>query len=48
MLVALGDSIGRVADAAARVEDEAIGSFAPAASLASYLHEIQVGRIFRS
>lgn len=48
VLHVLGEAIPRVADAALCIEDDAIGSFVPAASLASYLHEVQVGRLFRS
>lgn len=48
MLLALGDAIQRVTDEAFRVADDAIGSFVPAASLASYMHEVQTGRMFRS
>jgi urease accessory protein len=48
MLVALGEMLPAMVDAAAAMEDEDIGSFAPGLALACSRHETQYSRLFRS
>jgi urease accessory protein len=48
MLLALGESISRLVDAAASMADEDVASFAPGLAFASARHETQYTRLFRS
>ena len=48
MLVALGELLPAMVDAAAAIEDDDIGSFAPGLALACSRHETQYSRLFRS
>ena len=48
MLLALGDRLGAIADRAAMLADDDLGSFAPGLALLSSQHETQYSRLFRS
>ena len=48
MLLALGERLGEIADRAALLEDDELGSFAPGLALLSSRHETQYSRLFRS
>ena len=48
MLLALGETLPAVADAALAMEDDDIGSFAPGLAMACSRHETQYSRLFRS
>lgn len=48
ILLGLGERLEAVADEAAAMEDEEIGSFAPALAILSSQHETQYSRLFRS
>jgi urease accessory protein len=48
MLASLGDGLDELARRAARLDDDALGNFAPALALHSSRHERQYSRLFRS
>jgi urease accessory protein len=48
VLYALGSRIAAVAERASRVDDDALGGFAPAFAILSSRHETQYSRLFRS
>lgn len=48
ILLALGDSLPAVVEAAMVIDDDDIGSFAPGLAMASSRHESQYSRLFRS
>jgi urease accessory protein len=48
MLLALGNRIEEMVDAAMRMKDDEIGSFAPGLAILSSRHETQYSRLFRS
>lgn len=48
VLLALGERISQAATAAATLDDEALGNFAPGLALLSARHETQYSRLFRS
>ena len=48
ILFALGPRIAEVAEGAGRIEDDALGGFAPAFAILSSQHETQYSRLFRS
>jgi urease accessory protein len=48
MLLALGERLGAIAERAAMLADDELGSFAPGMALLSSHHETQYSRLFRS
>jgi urease accessory protein len=48
MLLTLGERLGAIADRAATLADDELGSFAPGLALLSSHHETQYSRLFRS
>ena len=48
ILLALGDRLQGIAERAAHLDDDALGSFAPGLAVLSARHETQYSRLFRS